>query len=364
MPETNKMEKQLREPIEAPRFWRKISLQQGDKLIIVEQLVEDFAPSRTTLQDGGKRSDVEPDVTLRSIRQRYLAPGAASCTVHLKEDLDIIFADLDDPTKLKIRDRRYQQEYDVNAETGALADMQIEGAVNTAEEAYLKNNTAFGDPYQRADPRTVPIAFKTGSEAALRLELTELLHSFPKIFEVVPEPRVFVHTEFDNHPASFNIHLFHRGQTWQAENYFLSLVKPLIRENTPSGYCYRNGTGTLERRSEFRKDSLFLSIEPGVPTPEQVQMARQNTTARFEKFGLTLNPQIFEQNPLKRDEGKPPRGKLGKFRKFGLMMALGGLAFSESFWLLVRNSMVNSAQSETAAGALMLSLGEFGIRLV
>ncbi len=311
MAETNKMEKPLREPIQAPRFWRKISLQQGEKLIVVEQLVEDFAPSRTTLRDGGRRSDVEPDITLGSVRQRHLAPGAASCTVHLKDDLDIIFPDLDAPAKLRIHDCRYQQECEVNAQIGSLADMRIEGAVNLAEGVYLKNNTAFGDPYQREDPRAVPITFKTGSEEALRSALTELLQAFPKIFEVVPEPRVFVHTEFDNHPASFNIHLFHRGQTWQAETYFLSLVKPIIRENTPLGYCYRNGTATLERRSDFRKDSLFLSIEPAAPTPEQVQRARQNTTARFEKFGLTLNPQIFEQNPSRRDEGKPPRGKFG-----------------------------------------------------
>ena len=362
MAETNKMETPSREPIEAPRFWRKISLQQGEKLIGVEQLVEDFAPSRTTLREGSRRSDVEPDITLGSVRQRHLGPGAASCTVHLKDDLDIIFPDLDAPAKLRIRDRRYQQECEINAEMGSLADVQIEGVVNLAEEVYLKNNTAFGDPYQREDPRAVPIAFKTGSEEALRTELTELLHAFPKIFEVVPEPRVFVHTEFDNHPASFTIHLFHRGQTWQAENYFLSLVKPLIRENAPSGYCYRNGTGTLERRSEFRKDSLFLSIEPGVPTPEQVQMARQNTTARFEKFGLTLNPQIFEQNPLKRAEGKPPRGRFGKFGKFGLMVVLGGLGFLESFCLLVQNASASCAESESGASAFLLFLGQLGIQ--
>jgi hypothetical protein len=186
--------------------------------------------------------------------------------------------------------------------------MQIEGVVQTAEEAYLKNNASFSDPYQREDPRIAPIVFKTGSEEALRLQLTDLLHAFPKIFDVVPEPRVFVHTEFDNHPASFNIHLYHQGQTWQAENFFLALVKPIIRENTPSGYCYRNGTGTLERRSEFRKDSLFLSIEPEVPTQEQVQKARQNTIAKFELYGLTLNPEIFEQNPLRRDERRRRAG--------------------------------------------------------
>ena len=41
----NEMENQLREPIEAPTFWRKVSLQQEKKVILVEQLVEDFAPS-------------------------------------------------------------------------------------------------------------------------------------------------------------------------------------------------------------------------------------------------------------------------------------------------------------------------------
>lgn len=301
----NKMESQSREPIEAPKFWRKVSLQQGERVILLEQLVEDFAASRTTVRDEGKRSDIEPDLTLGRIREKHLPPGAASCLVHLKDDLEVIFLDIDAPGKLKIHDRRYQQECEINEHIGSLAGMQIEEAVNTAEEAYLKNNTPFSDPYQREDPRTAPIAFKTGSEEALRAQLTDLLHAFPKIFEVVPEPRVFVHTEFDSRPASFNIHLYHRGETWQAENFFLALVKPIIRENTPSGYCYRNGSGTLERRSDFQKDSLFLCIEPEGPNQEQVQKARQNTTARFEKYGLALNPEIFEQNPLRRDERKP-----------------------------------------------------------
>ena len=322
------MENQLREPIEAPTFWRKLSLQQGKKVIRVEQLVEDFAPSRTTVREEGKGSDIKPDLTLGSIREQHLPPGAATCIVHLKEDVDIVFPDMDAPGKLKIHDRRYQQEFEVNEPIVSLADLQIEGVLQAAEEAYLKNNGPFSDPYQREDPRIVPIAFKTGSEEALRSQLTDLLHAFPKIFEAVPEPRLFVHTEFDRQPASFNIHLYHRGQTWQAENFFLALVKPIIRENTPSGCCYRNGTGELERRSDFHKDSLFLSIEPETPTQEQVQRARQNTTARFEKYGLTLNPEIFEQNPLRRDERKPPGGR------FALLVGLG---------LLVQNAAASCA---------------------
>ena len=327
----NNMENRLREPIEAPTFWRKLSLQQGEKVILVEQLVEDFAPSRTAVREGGKRSDIEPHLTLGSIREKHLPPGAATCIVHLKEDVDIIFSDMDAAGKLKIHDHRYRQEFEVNEQLVSLADMQIEGVLQKAEEAYLKNNGRFSDPYQREDPRTVPIAFQTGSEEALRSQLTELLHAFPKIFEAVPEPRVFVHTEFDSHPASFNIHLFHRGQTWQAENFFLALVKPIIRENTPSGYCYRNGTGALERRSDFHKDSLFLSIAPETPTQEQVHKARQNTTARFEKYGLTLNPEIFEQNPLRRDKSKPPGGR------FALVTLLVGLG------LLVQGTAVSCA---------------------
>jgi len=327
----NKMENQLREPIEAPTFWRKLSLQQGKKVIRVEQLVEDFAPSRTTVREEGKGSDIKPDLTLGSIREQHLPPGAATCIVHLKEDVDIVFPDMDAPGKLKIHDRRYQQEFEVNEPIVSLADLQIEGVLQAAEEAYLKNNGPFSDPYQREDPRIVPIAFKTGSEEALRSQLTDLLHAFPKIFEAVPEPRLFVHTEFDRQPASFNIHLYHRGQTWQAENFFLALVKPIIRENTSSGCCYRNGTGELERRSDFHKDSLFLSIEPETPTQEQVQRARQNTTARFEKYRLTLNPEIFEQNPLRRGERKPPGGR------FALVTLLVGLG------LLVQNAAVSCA---------------------
>src|SRR5579859_7773726 len=170
------MENQLREPIEAPRFWRKVSLQQGKKVILVEQLVEDFAPSRTTVLEGGKRSDIEPHLTLGSIREKYLPRGAAACIVHLKEDVDIIFPDMDVPGKLKIHDHRYRQEFEVNEQIVSLADMQIEGVLLKAEEAYLKNNAPFSDPYQSEDPRTAPIAFKTGSEEALRSQLTELLH--------------------------------------------------------------------------------------------------------------------------------------------------------------------------------------------
>jgi hypothetical protein len=342
------METQLREPIEAPTFWRKVSLQQGKKVIRVEQLVEDFAPSRTTVREEGKTSDIEPDLTLGSIRGKYLPPGAATCIVHLKADLDIVFPDMDAPGKLRIHDHRYQQEFEVNEHIVSLADMKIEGVLQTAEEAYLKNNTLFSDPYQREDPRIVPIAFKTGSEEALRSQLTDLLHAFPKIFEAVPEPRVFVHTEFDSHPASFNIHLYHRGQIWQAENPFLALVELIIRENTPSGYCYRNGTGALERRSEFHKDSLFLSIEAETPTQEQVRQARQNTTASFAKYGLTLNPEIFEHNPLRRDKRKPPGGR------FALMTLLVGLGILGSLGLPVQNAVSPSARFATCATAFML----------
>ena len=70
------MENQLREPIEAPTFWRKLSLQQGKKVILVEQLVEDFAPSRTTVREEGKRSDIEPHLTLGSIREKHLPSGS------------------------------------------------------------------------------------------------------------------------------------------------------------------------------------------------------------------------------------------------------------------------------------------------
>jgi len=357
MPARNEMENQLREPIEAPTFWRKISLQQGEKVILVEQLVEDFAPNRTTVREEGKTSDIEPNLTIGSIREKHLPPGATTCIVHLKADVDIIFPDVDAPEKFKIHDHRYQQEFEVNEHIVSLAGMQIEGVVQTAEEAYLNNNAPFSDPYQREDPRIVPIVFKTGSEEALRAQLTDLLHAFPRIFEAVPEPRVFVHTEFDSHPASFNIHLHHQGQTWQAENYFLALVKPIIRENTPAGYCYRNGTGAPERRSEFYKDSLFLSIEPETPTQEQVDKARRNTTARFEKYGLTLNPEIFDQNPLRRDERKPPGGRSA------LMTLLVGLGLLEGLGLFVQNAMVSCAEGEICTSALVLFTHELGLPL-
>jgi hypothetical protein len=58
----------------------------------------------------------------------------------------------------------------------------------------------------------------------LRARITDLFHAIPKIFDAVPEPRVFVHTEFDETPASFNVHLLHNSHRWQAESYLLSLV--------------------------------------------------------------------------------------------------------------------------------------------
>lgn len=315
------MDHQSREAIEAPKFWRKVSLQQGEKNIQIEQFVEDFAPSRTTVKAEGQTSQIEHGLTLGCIREKHLPPGSATCTVHLKDDLDIIFPDMGAAGKLRIRDRRYQQEAEVAEHIGSLAEMQIEEAVKAAEEAYLKNNASFTDPYQREDSRVVPITFKTGSEEALCSQLTALLHSFPKIFELVPGPRVFVYTEFNEQPASFNIHLWHQGQTWKAEDFFLSMVKPIIRENTPTGHCYRNGTGELERVSEFDKDSLLLTIAPDPPTPEQVQKARQHITTKFDRYGLTLNPEIFQQNPL-----KPHQGKAGGNGKFTVLSVLVGFA--------------------------------------
>src|ERR1035438_2059891 len=139
----NKMENQLREPIKAPMFWRKVSLQQGKKVILVEQLVEDFAPSRTTVREEGKRSEIEPNLTLGSIREKHMPPGAATCIVHLKEDVDIIFPDMNAPGKFKIHDHRYQQEFEVNEHIVSLAGMQIEGVVQTGKRLPEKQHAFF-----------------------------------------------------------------------------------------------------------------------------------------------------------------------------------------------------------------------------
>lgn len=293
----------LEQTLTAPTFWRKISIRRGDRIVRVEQLVEDFMPSRTILQ-GSPAHEIDHHLTLGQMRDQKLSHGPASCTVHLKDDLDVVFSDLDAPEKLKILDTRYGQEAEAAVRIASIAAMQVEEAVKTAEDAYLLNSGGFSDPYQYEDPRVEPVSFKTGSEAELRARITDLFHAFPKIFDAVAEPRVFVYTEFDEKPAAFNVHLSRNGRHWQAESYLLSLIKQTVRENTPRGYCYRSGTGRLERKSDFHKDALFIAIVLKAPTPEQIPQARRNTSALFEKYGLTLNPELFEQNPLKAAERK------------------------------------------------------------
>lgn len=293
----------LEQTLTAPKFWRKITIQRGEKIVRVEQLVEDFMPSRTILR-GSLPHEIEHNLTLGQMRDQKLSAGPASCTVHLKDDLDVVFSDLEAPEKLKILDTRYGQEAEATERLASLAAMQVEEAVKTAEEAYLRNSGAFSDPYQYEDRRTEPVSFKTGSEVELRARIADLFHAFPKIFEVVPEPRVFVYTEFDEKPAAFNVHLSRNGRHWQVESYLFSLVKQIVRENTPRGYCYRSRTGRLERRSDFHKDALFIAIVLTAPTPEQIPQARRNTAGLFEKYGLALNPELFDQNPLKAAERK------------------------------------------------------------
>lgn len=300
----------LEHTLTAPTFWRKISLQRGDKIVRVEQLVEDFAPSRTVLL-GTPPTNIEHHLTLGQMRDRKFSPGSATCTVHLKDDVDVVFADLDAPQKLKILDRRYRQETEVVEEAASMAAMQIEEAIKAAEDAYLRNSGAFADPYQYEDARFEPISFKTGSEAELRARITDLFHAFPKLFDAVSQPRVFIYTEFDETPAAFNIHLSPTGCRWQVESYFLSLLKQIVRENTPRGYCYRSGTGQLERKSDFRKDASLITIALASPKPEQISVARRNTYGLFEKYGLALKPELFDQNPLKATERKVRNGNQG-----------------------------------------------------
>lgn len=306
----NKMD--LEEKLTAPKFWRKISIQIDNKVVQVEQWVDDFMPSRTTLRNAERTEEIEHHLTLGQIRDKYLSGGSASSTVHLKDDLEIFFPELDAPENLKIFDRRYGQQAEVAEKIASPALLQIEQAVKAAEDVYLRNNGAFSNPYQYEDPRIEPVTFTTGSEAELRARITDLFHAFPKIFDAVPEPRVFVYTEFNENPAAFKVHLSHNGHSWQPESYLLSLVKQIVRENTPRGYCYRSKTGLLERRSDFHKDSLLVTIAPTAPTPEQIQNARQNTSGLFEKYRLTLNPELFEQDPLKSSQRKAAgNGNLG-----------------------------------------------------
>lgn len=289
----------LRPTLTAPKIWRKITIKRAEAAIRVEQELEDFMPRRTVLL-GAQVQEIEPHLSLGQIRDRFLGAGPATCTVHLKEDLEVIFLNLDSSAGLKISDQRYGEQI-TSGEAVCLGSLQIQEAVAAAETIYLQHTQSFSDPYQCEDPRKEPVTFKTGSEAALRSQITDLFHSFPRIFDKIPEPRIFVYTEFEASPASFNIHLAHAEQQWQPENYLLSLLKQIVRENTPCGYCYRSRSGQLERRSAFQKDALFLSVALAAPTREQITQARQNTSAVFQKYRLQLNNELFDQNPFQCD---------------------------------------------------------------
>lgn len=288
----------LENKLTAPKFCRKLSLRKDQRSALIVQEVEDFLPHRTTLYEAGRIQELAHDTSLGFVRDRFLSSGPASCVVHLKEDIEVIIHDIDTPKKLSIEDKRYGQNAEIAESLAALAPMQIEEANKAAEAVYLRHNAVFTDPYQYVDPREEPLNFITGSEAELRARIADLFHAFPKIFETVPEPRFFVYTGFDRTEAAFNAHASHHGHKWNAENYFLSLARQIIRENTPQGFCYRSRTGGLERRGEFQKDALVLTVVPGTPSPKQVQAARDKISAFFSRYGLTLNPEIFEGFPF------------------------------------------------------------------
>jgi hypothetical protein len=124
----------LEEKLTAPKFCRKISIRKGDKFVLVEQMVEDFMPSRTTLRNAERTEEIEHHLTLGQIRDKYLSGGSASSTVHLKDDLEIFFPELDAPDNLKIFDRRYGQQAEVAERIASLALLQIEQAVKAAED--------------------------------------------------------------------------------------------------------------------------------------------------------------------------------------------------------------------------------------
>ena len=104
-------------------------------------------PSRTVLR-GSPTHEIEHHLTLGQMRDQKLSPGPVSCTVHLKDDLNVVFADLDAPQRLKILDTRYGQEAEATETIASMAAMRIEEAVKTAEDAYLRNSRGFSDPNQ------------------------------------------------------------------------------------------------------------------------------------------------------------------------------------------------------------------------
>ena len=64
----------LEQTLTAPAFWRRISIQRGDKIVRVEQLVEDFMPSRTILQ-GSPAHEIDHHLTWGQMREKKLSRG-------------------------------------------------------------------------------------------------------------------------------------------------------------------------------------------------------------------------------------------------------------------------------------------------
>jgi len=265
-------------------------------------------PSRSLVKIRDKEFEVGHDSTPKQLRDNYLPEKEVDCVVHLARDLDVIFQRIFARGPIRLVDRCYQEPADINEEPPPVENLEAEPLIGLAEKTYLRNNSRFPDPYQHEDARVEPLGFEKGSSDDLTAGITDLFQAFPTIFEKISEPRVFVYSKFDKTPASVNAHLWENGRLWQAGEFFMKLLTQIVFENTPVGYRYASGTEGLARRSQFKREPLMIPIIPSRPSLQEVTIARRQVESRFNKYGLVLNPRMFDQLPifLKPDPGRNP----------------------------------------------------------
>jgi hypothetical protein len=293
--------------ISAPTFWRSYTLNAEGGALQFSQLVEEFMPSRSLVKIRDKEFEVRHDSTPRQLRDAYLPEREVDCVVHLARDLDVIFQRIFAHGPVRLVDRCYQEQADLNEEAPSVENLEAEPLMGLTEKTYLRNNNRFQDPYQHEDPRVEPLRFEKGSSEDLAAGITDLFQAFPSIFDKIPEPRVFVYSKFDNTPASANAHLWENGRLWQTGEFFMKLLTQIVFENTPVGCRYASGTEGLARRSQFKRESILIPVIPSRPSLQEVTIARREVESRFNKYGLILNPRMFDQLPIFLKKPDPQR---------------------------------------------------------
>lgn len=264
-------------------------------------------PSRSVVKIRDKEFEVRHDSTPKKLRDQYLPEKEVDCVVHLARDLDVVFQKIFARGPVRLMDRCYQEQADINEPAPPVENLEAEPLMGLAEKTYLRHNSRFRDPYQQEDSRVEPLRFEKGSSDDLTAGITDLFQAFPTIFEKVPEPRVFVYSKFDRTPASATTHLWENGRLWQPGEFFMKLLTQIVFENTPVGCRYVSGTEGLARRSQFKRESIVIPVIASRPSLQEVTIARREVESRFSKYGLILNPRMFDQLPIFLKKPDPQR---------------------------------------------------------